>query len=260
MKFEKEKISGFYRRLISLYPQKFRERFGESMEQTFNDVCNERKGNISLSFVISTFCETSVGVVRENLLALRGADQMNYWFKTVGIAALFSLLLTGAFWIAALLMNPGVPGEVQSEGASLPLGILFNWLVLTLIFTPVVSGLRHGENMSIKDFLFPLGGAGLFGLLMIAPFAFMEYWNNPVIYNGQLPFPYLLFFALWIPPTLFFLIATPIVRQVRAGESVLAHPVSLLLRGLFLLYLAIFWVRWILGEMPCLLGGVPNCD
>lgn len=260
MKFEKEEIFAYYKQLISLYPQAFRERFGESMEQTFNDVCNECKGNISLAFVFSTFAETAVGVVRENLSALKGAHQMNYWLKTIGIAALISLLITGAFWILALLINPAIPSEVQSEGASLPLGILFNWFVLTLILTPIVSGLRDGENISAKDRALTFGAAALFGLVLIAPFAFMEYWNNPVIHNGELPFPFLLFFALWIPPTIFFLGAAPIVRAVRAGESVLAHPISLVLRVLFLLFFALIWVRMILNEMPCFLGGVPGCD
>src|SRR5678816_1102025 len=31
-----------YAKLLRLYPQAYRERFGESMEQTFNDICNER--------------------------------------------------------------------------------------------------------------------------------------------------------------------------------------------------------------------------
>lgn len=189
MKFEKDKISTFYKRLISLYPQDFRERFGESMEQTFNDVCNEQKlkGNLSLGFVFSMFAETSVSIIRENLSALKGANQMNYWLKNIGIAVLF-------------------------------------------------------------------------GLLLISPFAFMEYWNNPVIQSVEVPFPFMLFFGLWLTPVIFFLGATPIVRIVWAGESVLAHPISLVLRIIFLAFLAILWLNLLRDQMPCFLGGVPGCD
>jgi len=260
MRFEKEKIFAFYKRLISLYPPAFRERFGESMEQTFNDVCNERQEDLSLAFVFSTFSETSVGILKENLSALKGASQMNHWLKTIKTAGLISLFFTGAFWISAFLLNPDIPTEVRSEGASLPLGILFNWLVLTSILTPIISGLRNEENMSLKDWLSPIGAAVVFGLLLISPFAFMEYWNNPVIYSGELPFPFLLFLAMWLFPFIFFLGATPIVRTVRAGESVLANPVSLTLRVLFLFSLATIWVSMIRNEMPCFLGGVPGCD
>jgi hypothetical protein len=33
----------FYKKLLAFYPQAFREQFGESVQQTFNDLCNERK-------------------------------------------------------------------------------------------------------------------------------------------------------------------------------------------------------------------------
>lgn len=187
-------------------------------------------------------------------------DQMKYWLKTMGVAALFSLLFTGAFWSLGIWSNPNIPSEMQSEGQSLIGQVLFNWLVLTLVFTPIVSGLRDGENISMKDRLFPLAAAVFFGLLLIAPFAFMEYWNNPVIRSGEIRFPFLLFFALWLPPTIFFLGATPIVRKVSAGQSILERPLVLLLRVLFLLFFALIWVRMILNEMPCFLGGVPGCD
>ena len=262
MKFEKERILTFYRRLISLYPQVFKTRFGESMEQTFNDICNEQKelkGRISVPFVFLTFAETSLGVIEENINEVKGAYQMNYWLKNFGIAVLFSLFFTAAYWSLGIW---SIPSEVEtwSEGRSLTSQIFLNWLVYTLVFTPIVSGLRNGENMSIKDWLFPLAAAVFFGLLLIAPFAFMEYWNNPVIQSGEYPFPFMLFSALWLPPTMFFLVVTPIVRSVRAGESILKRPVVLIVRVLFLLFLTTIWLHLVTDQMPCFLGGVPGCD
>jgi hypothetical protein len=61
-------------------------------------------------------------------------------------------------------------------------------------------------------------------------------------------------------PTLLFLGATPIVRRLRAGEPILTHPLSLLLRVGFLALLAIGWVNLLRDQMPCFLGGVPGCD
>lgn len=262
MKFEKERIFTFYKRLLSLYPQVFREQFGESMEQTFNDICIEQeklKGKISLPFVFLTFAETSLGVIEENINGVKGADQMNYWLKNFCIAALFSLFFTAAYWSLGIW---SIPSEVEawSEGQSSTSQILWNWLVYTLVFTPIVAGLRSGENTSINAWLFPLASAVLFGLLIISPFAFMEYWNNPVIQSGEYPFPYMLFSALWLPPTISFLVVTPIVRSVRAGESILKQPVGLVLRVLVLLFMATIWVHLIIDQMPCFLGGVPGCD
>lgn len=261
MKFEKEKTFAVYKRLISWYPRVFRERFGESMEQTFKDVCNDRsklKGNISLPFIVSTFAETSASVIKENLNEVKGAYQMNDWLKNVCVAALISLVLSLLFTFGTFFSdNP----EKQMGEFSIPISdFLRGWLIQTIVFTLIVSGLRAGESVSAKNLMTTLAAAVLFGLLLIAPFAFMEYWNNPVIQSGASPFPVMLFIGLWLTPVMFFLGATPIVRSVRAGESVLAHPISLVLRVLFLTFVAILWLNLIIDQMPCFLGGVPGCD
>lgn len=258
---EEERIFALYKRLISLYPRDFRERFVESMEQTFNDVCNEQsklKGKISLLFVVSTFAETAAGVFKENLHEIKGARQMNYWLKNIGIAALFSLFLTTFFIIGTFFSdNP----DLELVEFSVPVwDFLRSWLIQTIVFTPIVSGLRAGESVSARSLLMTFAGAALFGLLLTAPFAFMEYWNNPVIRSGEVPFPFMLFFGLSLTPMIFFLGAAPLVRCVWAGESVLAHPISLVLRVIFLAFVAILWLNLIRDQMPCFLGGVPGCD
>lgn len=256
-----EKIVVWYKRLISLYPRMFRTRFGESMEQTFKDVCNEQKelkGTISLGFLVSTFAETSFGVIEENLSEVRGSHQMNYWLKNIGIAGLISLLLAVLFTFGTFFSdNP----EKQMGDFSFPVSdFLRGWLIQTIVFTLLVSGLRGRESVSMKNLITTVTAAVLFGVLLITPFAFMEYWNNPIIQSGESPFPVMLFIGLWLTPVMFFLGATPIVRSVWAGESVLAHPISLVLRVLFLAFVALLWLNLIRDQMPCFLGGVPGCD
>jgi len=184
-------------------------------------------------------------------------DRMKHWLTTIGAAALFSLLINGTLMFLAFFSdNP----EIQAGGAPVPLLDFFrNWLVLTLIFTLIVSGLRASQSTSMKDWLIPLGTATLFGLLLIAPFALMEWSNSPRIQSGAFKFPVTLFFGLWLLPTIFFLAATPIVRGLRAGEAILAHPVALLLRVGLLAFVALGWVNLLRDQMPCFLG-VPNCD
>lgn len=66
---EKNTIPVLYKKFLSLYPQRFRERFGESMQQTFNDLYNERrKGSGWFGFVLWTFTETGMGIFREHVL------------------------------------------------------------------------------------------------------------------------------------------------------------------------------------------------
>src|SRR5687767_4817170 len=57
-----------YAKLLRLYPKSYRERFGEAMEQTFNDLCRERvEAERGLfRFALWTFFETSAAIIREN--------------------------------------------------------------------------------------------------------------------------------------------------------------------------------------------------
>jgi hypothetical protein len=59
----------WYRKLLRCYSRPYRERFAESMEQTFNDLCRERgsAGEGLLAFVLWVFVETSAGIIRENM-------------------------------------------------------------------------------------------------------------------------------------------------------------------------------------------------
>src|SRR5215813_12275923 len=78
-----------YAKLLRLYPRPFRDRFGEGMAQTFNDLCREhRDDGRGLSWVVLwMFCETSGGIVMENV------TRMNQLGKTMLRVALVSLAL-----------------------------------------------------------------------------------------------------------------------------------------------------------------------
>jgi hypothetical protein len=60
----------YYAKLIRLYPKAYRKRFGEGMNQTFNDLCYEKakSGGGLFRLVLWLFLETSVGIVRENII------------------------------------------------------------------------------------------------------------------------------------------------------------------------------------------------
>lgn len=62
------KYKNAYGKLVSLYPHNFRQRFGESMLQTFGDMCQERleSGEKLALFTVKISGETLVQIIKEH--------------------------------------------------------------------------------------------------------------------------------------------------------------------------------------------------
>ena len=117
---------------------------------------------------------------------------------------------------------------------------------------------RFIVNIKANRIIINASGAALIGLLTVAPFAILELRNRPA--SGNIShFPYPLFILLWLLSMAFTIAGVPIVRTVRAGGSLLTHPVPLLFRVIFLALFAIAWAGIVSDQMPCFLGA-PNCD
>jgi len=69
MIYKSYSLRRFYNKLLRLYPRGFRDQLGESMEQTFNDLCRERyeAGGGLFGFVLWVFADTSVGIIKEGI-------------------------------------------------------------------------------------------------------------------------------------------------------------------------------------------------
>lgn len=183
--YDQNTVHTLYKKLITLYPRVFREQLGESMEQTFNDLCNEKRQTKTglFGFVLWMFVETAIGIFRERLLLITEGDIMKNIFTNLRSPTIISLLL-------------------------------------------------------------------------VLPFMILEPVNRRNFNEG---FPIPLFVFMWLLPMLFILTGMPIVRNVRAGNSLLANPVILLIRVVFLAFIAWMWVSLMIDQMPCFLG-VRNCD
>ena len=125
-------IAGYrklYAKLLRFYPKPYRERFGEGMEQTFNDLCRERvKAERGLfSFALWMFFETSAGVFRENVR-----------FTTMPLTKIIRVLLVAAgLLIVPLTASFFVDGWNWGVG-----GYVFAWVMFAsagLGFTFVAS-------------------------------------------------------------------------------------------------------------------------
>ena len=105
-----------YAKLLRLYPKPYRERFGEAMEQTFNDLCRERvKAERGLfSFALWTFFETSAAIIRENAATIVRCS-MNRG-STIFLRIVISLIAIAAL---AVCIFP-LPRIVAQEAAKTP--------------------------------------------------------------------------------------------------------------------------------------------
>ena len=100
--------------------------------------------------------------------------------------------------------------------------------------------------------------AALVSSILVLPFAILESLNNTIT-RQKAPGLIVLFGLLWLLPMVFIAILLPIVRAVRAGDSVMANPINLLLRIAFLALIAMMWGAIVIDQIPCFMG-VPNCD
>lgn len=108
MASEHSRYRNWYARLLRLYPKPYRERFGEPMEQTFNDLCHERgeAGDGLFGLALWMFVETSAGIIRENLRFI--VMQKGIMRIAVGIGLI--LLIPVALWLLAIWhWRPGAP-------------------------------------------------------------------------------------------------------------------------------------------------------
>jgi hypothetical protein len=99
-----ERYRRWYRQLLRLYPKPYRERFGEGMEQTFNDLLRERRqrGQRLLWPTLCMIVETSRGIGTENVLPMT-AMLKQYWYL-LGATA---ILAATAILVATFLANGG---------------------------------------------------------------------------------------------------------------------------------------------------------
>jgi len=109
-----------------------------------------------------------------------------------------------------------------------------------------------------KSIAIDLTSAALISLILVLPFALLESLNNTITKQNAPSF-IVLFGLLWLLPTAFIHILVPMVRTVRAGQSVIANPINLLLRVILLGLIAMIWGGILIDQVPCFMG-VPKCD
>ncbi len=266
MAIERHPINrAFYRKLLTFYPRPFRERFGESMEQTFDDLCKEQEGKV-LSLTLHLSVDTGFEIVKEHVLHLSQRGVMTRILKNPKIAAVVGILLflPGTIMFSLMLMGiePSI-GPLQpflqptDPDAPHVLGsLVFLSLILVLPAAAVLINIAATEGNALKGVSSNLGLASILGFLLVLPLMVLELTYGQKSYSS---FPTGLFVILWILPVLFVLILAPVIQSIRSGNNIAANPVTLVLRIAFLVLITVFWLGFVNDQMPCFLG-VPNCD
>jgi len=109
---EQDAVRRLYKRLLAFYPRAFSEQLAESMEQTFNDLCNEQKRKSDknyFGFVLRMFIETSIGIIQEHILLTTQGDTMKSLISNPKPAALAGFL----FALPFLVMNTIVGSRIE---------------------------------------------------------------------------------------------------------------------------------------------------
>ena len=88
MSNHQKKIQTLYSQLLTLYPSSFRERFAESMRQSFRDLCNEREGDSTqklYGYAIWLFVETMQSIINEWLQLVKQPRRRTMEIKYMSI-------------------------------------------------------------------------------------------------------------------------------------------------------------------------------
>jgi hypothetical protein len=274
---EQQTARRLYKKLIGLYPQGFKERLAESMEQTFQDLRNEKRQTKKelFSFVLWTFIETAIGIFREHLLLISPGDLMQTILKPLGSSALISLLLILPFMIMEVVNR-------RNFHEDYPFMLFFvlwlNLFAISLILLPIVRGRQTGNldmanpvptqgntlltnprsalMISVVLFLFPV----ILSLLdSLGWLSLDRLFNGPNPEAAYLPGQIISLSLILFPVGAGIIAGRPIVRTLRTGGSLFAHPLHLIIVGVIAFLFAAGLVGLIVDQWPCFIG-VPNCD
>jgi hypothetical protein len=163
-----------YEMFLRLYPQRFRERFGEGMVQTFHDLYREHRVSQRglLSFTLWIFCETLAGIIREH---------------TIHMSQLGKTMLRVALGALGALMVPLVASRVV-EGWYWPAGTFV--FVYLLFFSTGMAFALVARRIGVLSYK-----AGV-AVSLIAGFALG--WSNMVQLTGLENPAYLIYYSVLV--------------------------------------------------------------
>jgi hypothetical protein len=277
MTYDRKTVHILYKKLLTLYPRGFKEQLGESMQQTFNDLCNEKWQTQTglFGFLLWTFIETGMGIFREHLLLISPGVIMQTTLKTIGSPALVSFLLILPFMTMEVVNR-------QNFNEDFPFMLFFalwlNLFAISLILLPIVQAGRTGSHdmadpvptQANTRLTNPRSAALISVALLLAPgilpllnsvgwLSLDRLFNGPNPEVAYLPGLVITLGLILFPIAAGIIAGGPIVSTLRARGSLFAHPIHLIIVVVILSLFAVGVVSMIVDQWPCFIG-VPNCD
>ena len=185
--------------------------------------------------------------------------------KSLGSPSLVSLLLILPFMIMELVNRRSFNEDFPF---TLFFGLWLNLFAFTLILLPIVRAMRTvGDDMvnsvPAKDASLSITPRSVLitSLVIILFAAIVPLFSGPSsdVFRIQVPNQFIAFAFLSLPIAVGMIAAKPIVRTLRAGGSLFAHPLHLITVVLISLFFAISVISLMIDQWPCFVG-VPNCD
>lgn len=186
MALDQKIVGALYKKLISLYPRDFHEQMGESMEQTFNDLYNERmrEGEQGLfGFVLWALIETAMGIFREHALLMTEGATMKNILENPRLAAVISCIicLPFAFLFTLLMLNiepnfgplqplltSADPDQPDVLGSLIALGTVLLVLAAFIInLVQIVRTMRAGGSITSHPVNLLLAAATLAAIVVV---------------------------------------------------------------------------------------------
>lgn len=264
-----------YRKLLTLYPRAFRERLGESMVQTFNDLCTEhtRQSKSVTGFLVGTFVETGVGIVYEHVLLFKEMNPMQKALTHFSLSAVASFLLTLPFLLMEIINRSTFNEEFP---LALFFGIWLNLFAISLILLPILAARWTGNRARATSPTHALQSpttmsVGLVLSLVLVILLASAVWEplqgllnssnaEPLqVYGLQVSSQLIVLVVFSIPVVAGIIAGGPIANTLRAGGSLFAHRIHLIVVGAILVLFVAGFVSLIVDQWPCFTG-VQFCD
>jgi hypothetical protein len=171
---EQKTASVLYKKLLRLYPREFRERLGESIEQTFNDLYRERQiEGRGFGYILWVFAESATGIVREHVLLMMEGDAMKSMLANPRLAPVISFILCV---LPFMILEWATRSNAPRSNASLLLWVVL-WFLSTGFMVALMLIVRVGNRILANPFSL------LLSVIFLAVFAWL--WLALVI--DQMP-------------------------------------------------------------------------
>jgi hypothetical protein len=176
----------WYSTLLRLYPNAYRERFGQGMEQTFNDLCHERvkAGRGLFSLALWVFVETLAAIIRENAAMVMRCI-MNRG-STIFLRLVISLIAIAALAVCVFPLPRGVAYEAAKSpdgtawqiyvflvGAYIQAALFFFALYQAFKLLSYIDRNKAFSELSVRALRHVKHSALIIGFVMVAGLAWL---------------------------------------------------------------------------------------